>query len=78
MIFRQTACKVAAHISESPQIYWENVDKLITYFAYGLKPNLPAATGNGGNQFIPEEAIAEIAAEPATTGYPYGDSDIPF
>lgn len=38
-IWRQTATKVAAHISDGdPQTFWQNVDELVKYYETGEKP----------------------------------------
>lgn len=60
-IFRQTAAKVAATISDDPAQFWANVQDLAHYFATGQTPSASMAPD-----------------QPATAGYAYADSDVPF
>ena len=88
-IWRQTAAKVSAHLSSSPVEFWSNVDDLVTYFQTGSKPDRfqrfvpPEARdmsqpvqAQNGNQFIPQEAYAQSAADHSFGPNP--DDDIPF
>lgn len=83
-IMRQTAGKVSASISENPKDFWANLDSLLTYFAYGLKPPefegtqgnvLQHPDGREPNQFIPESAYNDPGRD---SPFPDTDSDIPF
>lgn len=63
-IYRQVACKVAAHTSTSQVEFWKNVDELIHFFRTGIAPigAVPYVQAGGG-----------FDSPPA-----YTDSDIPF
>jgi hypothetical protein len=82
-IWRQTAAKVSAHISSGAAEFWANVDDLVNYFAYAIKPQAPSIVPGSRpepiqpqqNQFIPESAYADPGPEPRPD---YNDSDIPF
>jgi hypothetical protein len=67
-ITRQTAGKVAAQISSTPQEFWQNVQDLARYFDTGQVPVMHA--GNPGQP--------NIAAVGANDGREYTDDDMPF
>lgn len=45
-IWRQSACKVAAHVSKGPVEFWGNVTDLIRFFETGQQPSLQQALDN--------------------------------
>jgi hypothetical protein len=65
-IFRQTAGKVAAQISETADEFWSNIEDIANYFITGEKPGVVQ------NQYVPEAALATVASGG------FEDSDIPF
>lgn len=77
-IFRQTATKVAVHISSNPAEFWGNVDDLIRFYAYNQKPTIttPPPTPAQQERFIPEAAVADPGPDP--TRPEWQDEDIPF
>lgn len=92
-IARQVAAKVSAGISTDAVSFWANLDPLVTYFLFGLKPpefsgpftNTPAADVAKvieraipkQNEFIPAGAYADPGPE---AGRPAPDEfeDLPF
>lgn len=46
-IFRQTAAKVTAQISRTPEEFWENIDAITAYFTDGSKPPMFSNTNSG-------------------------------
>lgn len=62
MIFRQTAAKVSAQISTTPNEFWLNLDDLVAYFADGTKPSAPdmSGVGMGGSSGFSDDDIPFI------------------
>lgn len=84
-IMRQAAAKVSAQLSDNPSAFWANLDPLVTFFAYGLKPQefeTPSNTLRQDfhepqiNQFIPQAAIDNDPGRESSSSY--DDGDIPF
>jgi hypothetical protein len=73
-IWRQTATKVAAHLSTDYEKFWTHVDELIAFYETGKKPslNVNQFSANDENQFIPKNAGNIPQAEIPN------DDDIPF
>lgn len=83
-IMRQTAGKVSAQISNDPSSFWANLDPLLTYFAYGLKPpefeGVSNTVRNDPHEREPNQFISESSYNDPGRESPFGDADldIPF
>jgi hypothetical protein len=56
-IWRQTACKVAAVLSDDPVSFWENVDRLLNYFRTGEHPGQEEQTYATASTFTGDDNI---------------------
>lgn len=83
-IWRQVAAKVSATLSSTPTEFWANVDDLVHYFAFGVKPQPEPI----GGTYTPAPANAVSLPQPPSRQFipegvpqPAGqfvDDDIPF
>lgn len=80
MIHRQTAAKVAVHVSRTAQEFWQNCNELVRYFETGTAPNLAMQVAEEPDLPVPEpqNQFIQPEAAPQPTVPPVSDDDIPF